>query len=97
MANICSRGDSHHQLEGMFKKVRPVLSRVEGKAAAILTSGAYMEYVSTAKWRPAYAKPLRQAGNAAGMSAVALAKAGGFFQHSHLEHSSKACQHHDGE
>jgi len=23
MANKCSRGDSHHQLEGMFKKVRP--------------------------------------------------------------------------
>jgi hypothetical protein len=26
MANIGPRGDSHHQLEGMFKKVRPVLS-----------------------------------------------------------------------
>jgi len=23
MANTCPRGDSHHQLEGMFKKVRP--------------------------------------------------------------------------
>jgi len=34
-----------------FRRVCPVLSRVEGKAAAILTSGAYMEYVSTAKWR----------------------------------------------
>jgi len=41
----------------------PVLSLAEGKAAAILTRGAYMEYVSTAKWRPAYAKPLRQAWN----------------------------------
>ena len=47
--------------------------------------------MSTAKWRPAYAKPLRQAGNVAGLSAVAapspkqlwrvgdLAKAGGVF------------------
>ncbi len=26
MANTGPRGDSHHQLEGMFKKVRPVLS-----------------------------------------------------------------------
>ena len=33
------------------------------KAAAILTRGAYMEYVSTVKERPAYAKPLRQAWN----------------------------------
>jgi hypothetical protein len=23
MANICPRGDNNHQLEGMFKKVRP--------------------------------------------------------------------------
>jgi len=23
MANTCPGGDSHHQLEGMFKKVRP--------------------------------------------------------------------------
>ena len=29
----------------------PVLSLAEGKAAAILTRGAYMEYVSTAKGR----------------------------------------------
>jgi len=96
----------------------PVLSRVEGKAAAIpglrsnfsgvgLTRGASMEYASTAKGRPAYAKPLRQAGNSAGLSAVAapspkqlwrvgdLAQAGGFFQHSHLEHSSETCRRHD--
>ena len=46
MANTGPRGDSHHQLEGMFKKVRPELA--EGKAAALLTRGAYMEYVSTA-------------------------------------------------
>ena len=26
MANTCSSGNSHHQLEEMFKKVRPVLS-----------------------------------------------------------------------
>jgi len=41
----------------------PVLSRVEGKAAALLTRGAYSQYVSTAKGRPAYAKPLQQAWN----------------------------------
>jgi len=29
----------------------PVLSLAEGKTAAIFTRGAYMEYVSTAKWR----------------------------------------------
>jgi len=47
----------------MFKKVRPVLSGVEGKAAALLTRGAYSQYVSTANGRPAYAKPLQQAWN----------------------------------
>jgi hypothetical protein len=26
MANTCPSGDIHHQLEGMFKKIRPVLS-----------------------------------------------------------------------
>jgi len=40
-----------------------------------------MEYASTAKWRPAFAKAT--AGKErADLSAVALAKAGGFFQHS---------------
>ncbi len=62
-------------------KAGPVLSQVEGKAAALLTRGAYSQYVSTAKGRPAYAKPLRQAWNADGLPAVAFAKAGGFFQH----------------
>jgi len=45
-------------LEG--KSVQPCPEGVDGKAAAILTRGAYMEYVSTAKWRPACAKPLRR-------------------------------------
>jgi hypothetical protein len=36
----------------------PVLSYAEGKAAASLARGAYSQYVSTAKWRPACAKPL---------------------------------------
>jgi len=52
MANTCSRGDSHHQREGMFKK--PVLAEAgspSSKAAAILTREAYMEDVSTAQWR----------------------------------------------
>jgi hypothetical protein len=52
MANTCPRGDSHHQLEGMFKKhVLAEAGSPSSKAAAILTRGAYMEYVSTAKWR----------------------------------------------
>ncbi len=74
----------------MFKKVRcltrPTQARQDapfhGQAAALLTRGAYSQYVSTAKGRPAYAKPLRQAWSADGLPAVALAKAGGFFQHS---------------
>ena len=33
------------------------------KAAALLTRGAYSQYVSTTKRRPAYAKPLQQAWN----------------------------------
>jgi hypothetical protein len=41
------------------KSVQSCPEPLEGKAAAILTRGAYMEYVSTAKWRPACAKPLR--------------------------------------
>jgi hypothetical protein len=52
MANKGPRGDNNHQLEGMVKKACP---REGGgpssKAAAILTRGAYMEYVSTAKRR----------------------------------------------
>ena len=36
-------------LEG--KSVQPCPEQVEEKAAAILTRGVYMEYVSTAKWR----------------------------------------------
>jgi len=52
MANTCPRGDSHHQLEGMFKKhVLAEAGSPSSKAAAILTRGTYMEYVSTAKWR----------------------------------------------
>src|SRR5210317_443140 len=50
MANPGSRGDSNHPLEGMFKK------SPSSQTAAILTRGAYMEYVSTAKWRPACTK-----------------------------------------
>ena len=34
-----------------FRRVRPVLSGAEGKAAALLTRGAYSQYVSTAKGR----------------------------------------------
>jgi len=50
MANKCPRGDRHHQLEGMFKKhVLAEAGSLSSKAAAILTRGAYMEYVSTAK------------------------------------------------
>jgi hypothetical protein len=45
MANTGPRGDIHHQLEGMFKKVRPA------RPQPFWLRGAYMEYVSTAKWR----------------------------------------------
>ena len=53
---------------GVFKKVRlPARSRFgrgrSSKAAALFTRGAYFQYVSTGKWRPACAKPLRQAWN----------------------------------
>jgi len=52
MANTCPRGDSHHQLKGMFKKhVLAEAGSPSSKAAAISTRGAYMKYVSTAKWR----------------------------------------------
>ncbi len=52
MANKCPRGDRHHQLEGMFKKPVPAeAGSPPSKAAAILTRGAYSQYVSTAKWR----------------------------------------------
>ena len=40
------------------KSSSPALSGVEGKAAAFFARGAYLLYVSTEKWRPAYAKPL---------------------------------------
>jgi len=52
MANTCPREDRHHQLEEMFKKhVLAEAGSPSSKAAAILTRGAYMEYVSTAQWR----------------------------------------------
>ena len=50
------------------KSVQSCPEPLEGKAAAILTRGAYMEYVSTAKWRPACAKPLRPLARKAGFS-----------------------------
>jgi len=37
--------------KGMVKKVRPVLSLAEGKAAAFLTRGANAQYVSMTKGR----------------------------------------------
>jgi len=37
--------------KGMIKKVRPVLSLAEGKAATFLAHGAYSQYVSTTKGR----------------------------------------------
>jgi len=66
MANKCPKGDRHHQLEGMFKKhVLAEAGSPSSKAATCLLHpaggnhcltrgayrGAYMEYVSTAKWR----------------------------------------------
>ncbi len=51
------------------------------KAAALLTRGTYSQYVNTAKGRPACAKQLQQAWNAAGMSAVALVKADSLLGH----------------
>ena len=44
MANTCPKGDSHHQLEGMFKKVRPARPRIVGEVSGplrCLTRGAY--------------------------------------------------------
>ncbi|HSF09460.1 MAG TPA: hypothetical protein VLA60_08595 [Nitrospirales bacterium] len=38
----------------------PALSHAERKASAAWTSGAYEEYVSKARQRPACAKPLRR-------------------------------------
>jgi len=40
---------THQRLRAGSKK--PALRSLEGKAAAILTRGAYAEYVSTGKWR----------------------------------------------
>ena len=59
MPRVLSKGSS-----------RPALSFAEGKAAVLLAAsrrgrplfarGAYFQYVSTGKWRPACAKPLRR-------------------------------------
>ncbi len=45
------------------QQTRNVQKSSSSKAAALLTRGAYAQYVSTAKWRLACAKPLRQAWN----------------------------------
>jgi len=52
LVHTCPREYRDQQLAGMFKK--PVLAEARSsssKAAALLTRGAYSEYVSTAKWR----------------------------------------------
>jgi len=72
-----------HALSRSEGSVQSCPELVEGKAAAILRRGAYMEYVST-KVRENGDLPTRSRfgrHGTAGLSAVALAKAGGFFQH----------------
>ena len=65
---------------------RPTQARqdapIHGQGRSHFDARSVLSVRGTAKWRPACAKPLRQAGNPAGLLAVALAKAGGFFQHS---------------
>ncbi len=53
-------GSKKHALSLPKGPSSPVLRPLEGKAAAIFTRGAYAEYLSTGKWRPACAKPLRR-------------------------------------
>ena len=53
--NAQSEIDISNGREWSKKSSSPVLSYAEGKAAASLTRGAYSQYVSTAKWRPACA------------------------------------------
>jgi hypothetical protein len=56
-AHICPRRFQYQSPTGMIKKViQSCPEPVEGKAAAILTRGAYFQYVSTTKLRPACAK-----------------------------------------
>ncbi len=55
MAHTCSRGERLHQLEGMFKtsaRLREAAFSLRSHFGGVgLTRGAYMGYVSTAKWR----------------------------------------------
>jgi hypothetical protein len=48
------------QDEVTHQRLRVGSKSPSSKAAAIFTRGAYAEYVSTGKWRPACAKPLRR-------------------------------------
>jgi len=64
--------------------VQPRPEFIEGKAPAILTRRAYSQYVSAAKWRHLPTRSRFSRHGTAGLPAIALAKAGGFFQHSPL-------------
>jgi hypothetical protein len=66
--------DPPEENEGVFKKARPLLRSLEGKAAATWTGGAYGGVHEQVKWRPACALARRSA--SARRREAAPAKAG---------------------